>query len=511
LGRRPNCGILRIVREMSSSNLGSRSFLVRKCTSLFGLLLCGCAARSRGLPHSPVEASQCRAGQWVTGWDGHATWSSDGHVAFNRNGRNGSEWVVAAPPDYHSDISQIAQVRWSRFVTDRELALVTQQTKGNANRYFFQMLTIPGGTVTTRIDLGLNFTDVLELNTEELVVLENGDLQSGGHRSAILAHSLHGAPARILDLGAALGDSENFFFLEHARDGFAVLSRVKAAATSQATELPDVALYRVDLRQWRAYALKFESPASSAMALGFSGLFATTPRPGAPVWLFDLRTGRQVHRLEQPVASADPVKWSDGSACLGFDPSGKLLAVAGYQQPIRWYDVRSGRLVASSVEPVRYDEGSFFGCNIAFTPDHQLIVQDDGAGGLAAWDLLSRAKRYELEFSERSPLTDRSNSGSEHEVANGSRETYTEAVVSPTARHLVVFLHPNLHQQSSEDSCTLVDLQTGTYAKFAIGSGPAAFSQDGRLLIAGGIVWDIETQKRLGELKTFKSSCKQKP
>jgi hypothetical protein len=65
-----------------------------------------------------------------------------------------------------------------------------------------------------------------------------------------------------------------------------------------------------------------------------------------------------------------------------------------------------------------------------------------------------------------------------------------------------------LHRLASQDSCTLVDLRTGAYAKLAIGAGPAAFSQDGRLLVAGGIVWDIETHKRLGEFKTFNSSCK---
>ncbi len=212
---------------------------------LFALLLCRCTPKSRGLAHSPVDASQCQTGQWVTGWDGHATWSADGHVAFNRTGPKGPEWVVAAPPDYHAEITQDARVRWARFLTDRELAVVTQQSEGNATRHFLRVLAIPAATDITLVDLGLDLTDVLELTDEELIVLENRDHQGEGPRSAIRAYSLHGAFTRMLDLSATLGDSENFFFLEQSKGGFAVLSRVKSGAKPQATELPEVALYRV--------------------------------------------------------------------------------------------------------------------------------------------------------------------------------------------------------------------------------------------------------------------------
>ena len=264
-----------------------------------------------------------------------------------------------------------------------------------------------------------------------------------------------------------------------------------------------------NLRQLQAYPLKFEGPASSAMALGPSGHFAVTPKPAASVLLFDLRTGRNIHRLDQPGVSGEPAKSSDGSACVGFDETGALLAVTGHEQPIRLYDVHSGKLLASSVDYAKYDESSFFGCTLTFTPDHQLVIQEDGAGGLTAWDLLSHAKRYELEFSERSPKVVRSEDGAEHEVMAGNRETFTEAVVSPAARHLVVFRLPDIRQQPPSASSTLVDLLAGTYIKVTHGSGPAAFSQDGRLLVAGGVVWDIEHQMRIAEFKTFKSSCKQ--
>lgn len=470
-------------------------------------LFFGCVMKSHRPLHAETTSTECSAGQWVTGWDGHAAWSSDGRVAFTRKGPNGAEWVVAAPPDYHSEISQTAEVSWSRFVTDRELAVVTQHAEGNAKRHYFQLLAIPAGNVIKLVDLGLNFTDVIDLLEDQLVVLENDD-RAGAHRSALRAYSLHGAPVRSFDLSAALGDSENFFFLEQTRDGFAVLSRIKSGSKHQDTGLLDVALYRVDLRQLQAYPLKFEGPASSALALGPTGHFAVTPQPGASVLLFDLRTGRNIHRLDQPGDSGEPAKSSDGSACVGFDQTGALLAVTGHEQPVRLYDVHSGKLLASSVDAAKYDESSFFGCTITFTPDHQLIVQEDGAGGLAAWDLLSHAKRYELEFSERSPKVERSNDGTEHEVAVGNRETYTEAVVSPAARHLVVFRLPDVRQLPSVSS-TLVDLQAGTYIKVTHGSGPAAFSQDGRLLVAGGTVWDIEHQMRIAEFKTFKSSCKQ--
>ena len=460
-------------------------------------------------PQHPVKAdATCSAGQWVTGWDGRAAWSSDGRVAFNRNGPQGPEWVIAAPPDYRSEITQAADVRWSRFVTDRELAVVTQHAEGSGKRHYFQLLAIPAGSVNTLIDLGLNFTDVVDLLDDQLIVLENDEHGSAGHRSTLRAYSLRDASVRSLDLSTAFGDSENFFFLEQTRDGFAVLSRINSASKHQGSGLPDVALYRIDVRQLQAFPLKFEGPAASALALGPSGHFAVTPKPGAPVWLFDLHTKGHIHRLDQPESSGEQAQSSEGSACAGFDPAGALLAVTGHNQPIRLYDVRSNKLLASSTDHAQYDESSYFACTVTFTPDHQLVVQEDTAGGLAAWDLLSHTKRYELEFSERSPKIERSQEGAETEVAVGNRETYTETVVSPTARHLVVFRHPNLPQQPPSTSSTLVDLQTGTYVKLANGSGPAAFSQDGRLLVAGGIVWDIERQARLGEFKTFKSSCK---
>ena len=503
------CCILSVVRTSLPLPLGLQKFTATQCVWCLALVFCGCVMKSHRALHPAKASAECSVGQWVTGWEGHAAWSSDGHVAFNRQGPNGPEWVVAAPPDYHSEISQTAEVRWSRFVTDRELAVVTQQAAGSAKRHVFQLLAIPAGSVTSSIDLGSNFTDVIDLIDNQLVVLENDEQGTDGHRSALRAYSLHDASVRSFDLSAALGDSENFFFLEQTRDGFAVLSRINAASKHQDTGLFDVALYRVDLRQLQAYPLKFEGPASSALALGTSGRFAVTPKPAAPVWVFDLRTGRHIHRLEQPVTSGEPAKPNDGSACVGFDQTGALLAVAGHEQPVRLYDLRSGKLLAASVDYAQYDQSSFFGCTITFTPDHQLVVQDDGAGGLTAWDLLSHAKRYELEFSERSPKVELSKDGAQHEIADGNRETYTEAVVSPAARHLVVFRPRDIRQQPASASSTLVDLQAGTYIKVAHGSGPAAFSQDGRLLVAGGIVWDIERQIRIGEFKTFKSSCEQ--
>ena len=189
------------------------------------LLFSSCVMKPHRPLHPEKTSTECSAGQWVTGWDGHAVWSSDGRVAFNRKGPNGAEWVVAAPPDYHSEISQTAEVRWSRFVTDRELAVVTQHAEGSAKRHFFQLLAIPAGNVIRLIDLGLNFTDVIDLIDDQLVVLENDD-RADRHRSALRAYSLHDAPVRSFDLSAALGDSENFFFLEQTRDGFAVLSRI---------------------------------------------------------------------------------------------------------------------------------------------------------------------------------------------------------------------------------------------------------------------------------------------
>jgi WD40 repeat protein len=280
---------------------------------------------------------------------------------------------------------------------------------------------------------------------------------------------------------------------------------------NQESKRLDVKLYRVDLRQLQVFPMKLEGPASSAMALGPSGTFAITPKPGAPVWLFDLRSGRLLRRLEQPSPSADSAQAAHGSACVRFDASGTLLAVAGYQQPARWFDVRTGKLVSSTDDYAHYDESSFFGCTLSFTPDHQLVVQGDGAGGLAAWDLLSSAKRYDLGFAERSPPTQKGNTGQEQAVALGDRETYTEAVVSPAADHAVIFRHPNLPRQQPQSTCTLVDLQTGASVKLAIGLGPAAFSQDGRLLVAGGIIWDIEHQRTVAEIKTYKSGCSPSP
>jgi WD40 repeat protein len=195
--------------------------------------------------------------------------------------------------------------------------------------------------------------------------------------------------------------------------------------------------------------------------------------PKGTIWLWDVSTGRELHKLPSAV---EPIT-------LAFDPGGRSLAVGGDRDPIQVWDTAEGKSLGRPV-----DLAGVIG--LVFAPDGKMLtaLSHGPRGGqepvLSVWDLATGR--------ERNPST------------RLTRASYNGAL-GPDGR---CFAAP------TEDgkSIRLLDPATGKERCRTEGetSGPSkiAFSGDGQLLTAAGRdgmvrVWETTSGKLVHQFRAL--------
>jgi WD40 repeat protein len=217
------------------------------------------------------------------------------------------------------------------------------------------------------------------------------------------------------------------------------------------------------------------SPDAKMLAFG-SWEGDVAPRPQGPkgaIWLWDVSTGRELHKLRTDV---DP-------RVLVFDPAGRSLAVGGYGGTIELWDPAGGKLVRRL--------GDLTGVTgLAFTPDGKtLTAWSAGPKGwqervFTVWDLVT---------------------GRERTRSTRVTEGHYTGALAPDGR---CFADPT----ADAKSILLIDPATGKERGRTEGEGSRpgviAFSGDSQLLTAtstDGVVrvWETATGKRVRQFRAL--------
>jgi WD40 repeat protein len=192
---------------------------------------------------------------------------------------------------------------------------------------------------------------------------DGSTLISGGSDGTIRWQQAEGGePGPVIASGAAVRD------LALSRDGhwLAIL-----------TDDENVELYDVTARQ-EIRTLSGRGLSTTGIAFAPNGQLLATLSPGGAevqgsVILWDVATGKELHRLSTPLQSSD----------LAFSPDGTRLAW-GLYDAIQLWDVFAWR-EALTLKPT---DGAYVGV-VAFSPDGRLLAAADNVFLIRLWDLQS--------------------------------------------------------------------------------------------------------------------------
>jgi WD40 repeat protein/tRNA A-37 threonylcarbamoyl transferase component Bud32 len=110
----------------------------------------------------------------------------------------------------------------------------------------------------------------------------------------------------------------------------------------------------------------------SAVAFSPDGRTLATSGLGQPVHVWDVESGKLLHKLEQGGA---------GVMTLEFSPDGSLLAVSGFEPVASLWDVASGTQIGPSLKAGQRRT------HVALSPDGRRLLQTHGNGQAALWDI----------------------------------------------------------------------------------------------------------------------------
>jgi WD40 repeat protein len=209
------------------------------------------------------------------------------------------------------------------------------------------------------------------------------------------------------------------------------------------------------------------SPWSIALSPDGSRLAVGGPRADGNVRVYDMTTGKLLHKLMGDMRIIS----------VAFSTDGRRLASAGSDRIVRLWDTTTGQEVLS----LRGHEGAVG--RVLFSPDGQRLASSSSDGTVRIWD----ATPFDVNADPRIWTLGRKDDGEFNSVA-----------FSPDGRWLA--------SASSDKSIKLWDTQTGQEVPAFHGHNEAAlcvaFSPDGRHLLSGSMdrtvkLWDTRTGKEL--------------
>jgi RNA polymerase sigma factor (sigma-70 family) len=147
----------------------------------------------------------------------------------------------------------------------------------------------------------------------------------------------------------------------------------QARADHLGDPLPDEAIARLGTVRFR------HGSAISALAMSTDGKVVASAGWGEAIYLWDVATGKQLHRIDLPLVTA-----------LAFSPDGKVLAAGEHDLAISLWDVASGELL-------RQCWGQTAVKAVVFTPDGTRFLSGGGDGIIREWDVATGKHLRDLE------------------------------------------------------------------------------------------------------------------
>lgn len=194
------------------------------------------------------------------------------------------------------------------------------------------------------------------------------------------------------------------------------------------------------------------------------------------IYLWDTASKRLIGTL------ADPNRAHDGVNAIALSPDGTMIAVAHTNNPVYIWDTATRRVVAT----ITAGAGA---SGLAFSPDGKTLAIC--GNDVLLWDVAGKRIKATLTT-----------------VKNSADGSPTAAAFSPDGRTLAVSINANQDQNGNYlapgiELWNLTTRRVTANLKGGTGSGPIAYSPDGRTLVAtefGGnslSLWDVTAKPRL--------------
>ncbi len=225
----------------------------------------------------------------------------------------------------------------------------------------------------------------------------------------------------------------------------------------------DTALVSAAQQNYPELLLQGHTDRVYGVAYSPDGQYLITGGQDGTARLWDVRTGKQVNRLDAQTT---------GVYSVAFSPDGQFVLTCGEDNNVRLWDVKTGQLV-------RTFTNATWVFTAVFSPDGKHMITADPDGHADVWDI--QTGKITKEFIEQ--------------------EALSSAVLSPDGKYLAA--------SSYYGSGHLWDVETGkklyTFSNNTSGANVVVFSPDGRYLLTANNdktarLWDVPTGR---EVRTF--------